>query len=42
MKKKTDRMSIRNTFAIHGRAIKDMRRMAPGCFLSFFLSSIAM
>ena len=41
MKKKTDRMSIRNTFAIHGRAIKDMRRIAPGCFLSFFFSSIA-
>ena len=40
MKKKTDRISIRDTFAIHWRAMKDMRQVAPGCFLSFILYAI--
>ena len=40
MKKKTDQISIRETFAIHIRAMKDMRRAAPGCFTSFILCAI--
>ena len=40
MKKKTDQISIRDTFAIHLRAVKDMRKTAPGCFLSFILCAI--
>ena len=40
MKKKTDSISIRDTFAIHWRAMKDMRQVAPGCFLSFILYAI--
>ena len=30
MKKKTEGMSLRETFAIHRRAARDMRRIAPG------------
>ena len=33
MKKKTDRISIRETIAIHLRAAKDVNRYAPGLFL---------
>ena len=40
MKKKTDQISIQETFAIHMRAIKDMHCVAPGCFFSFILCSI--
>ena len=40
MKKKTDQISIRDTFTIHLRAVKDMRKTAPGCFLSFILCAI--
>ena len=38
--KKTNPISIRETFAIHIRAMKDMRRASPGCFVSFILCSI--
>lgn len=38
--KKTDQANIRETFAIHRRAIKDMRHATPGCFLSFVLYAI--
>ena len=37
MKKKTEGMSLRETFAIHRRAARDMRRVAPGCFAPFVL-----
>ena len=40
MKKKTDQISIRETFAIHIRAMRDMRRAAPSCFVSFILYAI--
>ena len=40
MKKKTDQISVRETFAIHIRAMKDMRRAAPGCFVSFILCAM--
>lgn len=40
MKKKPDQISISETFAIHIRAMKDMRCAAPGCFLSFVLCAI--
>ena len=40
MKKKTDQISVRETFAIHIRAMKDMRRIAPGCFVSFVLCAM--
>ena len=40
MKKKTDRISIRETIAIHLRAAKDVNRYAPGLFLSTTLLSI--
>ena len=40
MKRKTDQISIRDTFAIHLRAMNDMRKTAPGCFLSFILCAI--
>ena len=37
MKKKTEGMSLREAFAIHRRAARDMRRAAPGCFAPFIL-----
>lgn len=40
MKKKTDQSGIRETFSIHKRAMMDMRRATPGCFLSFILCAI--
>ena len=40
MKKKTDQVCIRETFAIHTRAMNDMWRAAPGCFVSITLCSI--
>ena len=40
MKKKTDQISVRETFAIHIRAMKDMQRTAPGCFVSFVLGAV--
>ncbi len=40
MKKKTDQVGVRETFAIHARAMNDIRRAAPGCFVSFTLCSI--
>ena len=40
MKKKTDRISVRETFAIHLRAAKDVNRYAPGLFLSTTLLAI--
>lgn len=40
MKKKTDKSGIRETFSIHKRAMMDMRRATPGCFLSFILCAI--
>ena len=40
MKKKTDQISVRETFAIHIRAVKDLRRTAPGCFVSFVLGAM--
>ena len=39
--KKTDQAGVRETFAIHWRAMKDMHRAAPGCFLPFILYSMA-
>ena len=40
MKKKAEGMSLRETFAIHRRAARDMRRIAPGCFMPFILCYI--
>ena len=40
MMKKTDQVCIRETFAIHTRAMNDMWRAAPGCFVSITLCSI--
>ena len=40
MKKKTDRISVRETFALHIRAAKDVNGIAPGIFTSTILSSI--
>ena len=40
MKEKTNRIGIRETLAIHRRAVKDMRHAAPGCFAPFLLCSI--
>ena len=40
MKKKTDRMSLREIFAIHGRAVREMNRLAPGCFAPYVLSAV--
>lgn len=40
MKKKTDQISLRETFAIHSRAIKDIHKIAPSCFISFILYAI--
>lgn len=40
MKEKTNRIGIRETLAIHRRAVKDMRHVAPGCFAPFLLCSI--
>ena len=40
MKKKTDRISIRETIAIHLRAAKDVNGYAPGLFFSTTLLSI--
>ena len=40
MKKKTDRISVRETLAIHLRAAKDVNRYAPGLFLSTTLLGI--
>ena len=40
MKKKIDQISIRETFAIHWRAIKDIHKIAPGCFVSFILYAV--
>ena len=37
MKKKEEGMRLRETFAIHRRAARDMRRVAPGCFAPFIL-----
>lgn len=37
MKKKAEGMGLRQTFAIHRRAARDMRRAAPGCFAPFIL-----
>ena len=37
MKKKAEGMGLRETFAIHRRAARDMRRAAPGCFAPFIL-----
>ena len=37
MKKKEEGMKLRETFAIHRRAARDMRRVAPGCFAPFIL-----
>ena len=39
MKKKTDRVSLGKTFAIHWRAVKDVNRIAPGLFPSVILYS---
>ena len=38
--KKAAKISLKETFAVHVRAIKDMRSVAPGCFLPFVLYSI--
>ena len=40
MKKKTEGMSLRETFAIHRRAARDMRRIAPGCFMPLILCAV--
>ena len=40
MKKKAEGMSLRETFAIHRRAARDMRRIAPGCFTPFILCAV--
>ena len=40
MKKKAEGMSLRETFAIHRRAARDMRRIAPGCFMPFILCAV--
>lgn len=40
MKKKAEGMSLRDTFAIHRRAARDMRRIAPGCFMPFILCAV--
>ena len=40
MKKKNDRITIRETLAIHWRAAKDVNKLAPGLFLSTILYSI--
>ena len=40
MKKKAEGMSLRETFAIHRRAARDMRRIAPGCFAPFILCAV--
>ena len=40
MMKKTDRISVRETFALHIRAAKDVNGIAPGIFTSTILSSI--
>ena len=39
MKKKPEGLSLRETFALHRRAVGDMRRAAPGCFAPFILSA---
>ena len=38
--KKSDRVSIRETMAIHLRAVKDVNRLVPGIFFSTVISSI--
>ena len=40
MKKKAEGMSLREAFAIHRRAARDMRRIAPGCFTPFILCAV--
>ena len=40
MKKKAEGVSLRETFAIHRRAARDMRRIAPGCFMPFILCAV--
>ena len=40
MKKKTDQISVGETFAIHWRAIKDINKIAPGCFVSYILYAV--
>ena len=40
MKKKAEGMSLWETFAIHRRAARDMRRIAPGCFMPFILCAV--
>ena len=37
MMKKAEGVSMRETFAIHCRAARDMRQIAPGCFAPFIL-----
>lgn len=39
--KKSEQTGLRETFAIHLRALKDMRSCAPGCFVPFVLYSMA-
>ncbi len=40
-KKQSDRISLRETFALHRRAVRDVRKYCPGLFLSTVLSSAA-
>ena len=40
MQKKAEGVSLRETFALHRRAARDMRRVAPGCFAPFILCAI--
>ncbi len=40
MQKKAEGVSLRETFALHRRAARDMRRVAPGCFAPFILCAV--
>ena len=40
MQKKAEGVSLRENFALHRRAARDMRRVTPGCFAPFILCAV--